>query len=56
MGDPDRLPPWVTRPQRPFPDASLLLLPGANPALAGGGLRGPRRPGPGQCHYIGMAS
>ena len=35
-----RLPPWVTWPQRPFPDASLLLLPGANPALAGSGFAG----------------
>ena len=38
--EPDRLPPWVTWQQRPFPDANLLLLPGRNPALAGSGFAG----------------
>ena len=42
--EPDRLPPWVTWQQRPFPAANLLLLPGRNPALTGSGLRRPRRP------------
>ena len=35
--DPDRLPPWVTWEQRPFPDANMLLLPGRNPALVDSG-------------------
>ena len=38
--DPDRLPPWVTWQQRPFPDANLLLLPGRNPALVDSGFAG----------------
>ncbi|HLM88908.1 MAG TPA: hypothetical protein VK284_07755 [Streptosporangiaceae bacterium] len=38
--EPDRLPPWVTWQQRPFPDANLLLLPGRNPALADSGFAG----------------
>ena len=38
--EPDRLPPWVTWQQRPFPDANLLLLPGRNPTLAGSGFAG----------------
>ena len=40
MGDPDRLPPWVTWQQRPFPDANLLLLPGGNPTLVDSGFVG----------------
>jgi len=39
VGDPDRLPPWVTGQQRPYPDAGLLLLPG-NPTLVGSGFVG----------------
>ncbi|MGO9781790.1 MAG: hypothetical protein ACLPQY_18805 [Streptosporangiaceae bacterium] len=38
--DPDRLPPWVSWQQRPFPDAGFLLLPGRNPALVGSGFVG----------------
>ena len=38
--EPDRLPPWVTWQQRPFPDANLLLLPGRNPALVDSGFAG----------------
>ena len=38
--EPDRLPPWVTGQQRPFPDANLLLLPGRNPALVDSGFAG----------------
>ena len=40
MDDRDRLPPWVTWQQRPFPDANLLLLPGRNPALVDSGFVG----------------
>ena len=38
--EPDRLPPWVTWQQPPFPAANLLLLPGRNPALADSGFAG----------------
>jgi len=38
--EPDRLPPWVSWQQRPFPDASLLLLPGRTPALVDSGFAG----------------
>ena len=37
--EPDRLPPWVTWQQRPFPDANLLL-PGRTPALVDSGFAG----------------
>jgi hydroxyacylglutathione hydrolase len=40
VDDLDRLPPWVTWQQRPFPDANLLLLPGRNPALVDSGFVG----------------
>jgi glyoxylase-like metal-dependent hydrolase (beta-lactamase superfamily II) len=42
-GDPERLPPWVTWQQRPFPDANLLFLPGANPTLVDSGFVGHAR-------------
>ncbi len=38
--DPDRLPPWVTWEQRPFPDANLLFLPGRDPVLVDSGFVG----------------
>jgi glyoxylase-like metal-dependent hydrolase (beta-lactamase superfamily II) len=38
--DPGRLPSWVTWQQRPFPDASLLLLPGRYPVLVDSGFVG----------------
>ena len=40
MGDPDRLPSWVTWQHRPFPDANLLLLPGRHPVLVNSGFVG----------------
>jgi hypothetical protein len=54
--EPDRLPPWVTWQQRPFPDANLLLLPGRNPAPAGSGFAGQTaelsaRPRPASCRW-----
>jgi glyoxylase-like metal-dependent hydrolase (beta-lactamase superfamily II) len=40
VGDPDRLPSWVSWQQRPFPDANLLLLPGRHPVLVDSGFVG----------------
>jgi glyoxylase-like metal-dependent hydrolase (beta-lactamase superfamily II) len=38
--DTERLPPWLTWQQRPFPDANLLLLHGRQPALVDSGFVG----------------
>ena len=38
--EPDRLPPWVTWQQRPFPDANFAPRPGRNPALVDSGFAG----------------